>query len=78
MGWNSNVGMWSRVEGSPNDPNPNKPFAKLENPSLFDDDGKLNPAITVIGEYFHTVLEFHYKPVGQAQFICCVLDSPVH
>ncbi|KAL3853966.1 hypothetical protein ACJMK2_013267 [Sinanodonta woodiana] len=49
IGWNSTVGMWSRVEGTPNDPNPNKPFAKLETLSMFDEHGKLNPSITVIG-----------------------------
>ncbi|XP_064598063.1 mannose-1-phosphate guanyltransferase alpha-A-like isoform X2 [Liolophura sinensis] len=49
VGWNSVVGVWTRVEGTPNDPNPNKPFAKLEIPELFTDDGRLNPSITVIG-----------------------------
>ncbi|XP_055959341.1 mannose-1-phosphate guanyltransferase alpha-B isoform X1 [Patella vulgata] len=49
VGWHSTIGVWSRVEGTPNDPNPNKPFAKLEIPSMFTTDGKLNPSITVIG-----------------------------
>ncbi|XP_046376616.1 mannose-1-phosphate guanylyltransferase regulatory subunit alpha-A-like isoform X2 [Haliotis cracherodii] len=49
VGWHSTVGVWSRVEGTPNDPNPNKPFAKLQIPSMFTVDGKLNPSITVIG-----------------------------
>ncbi|XP_059167206.1 mannose-1-phosphate guanyltransferase alpha-B-like isoform X2 [Physella acuta] len=49
VGWQSTVGVWTRVEGTPNDPNPNKPFAKLEIPCMFSDDGKLNPSITVIG-----------------------------
>lgn len=49
IGWHSTVGMWSRIEGTPNDPNPNKPFAKLDILDLFNKDGKLNPAITVIG-----------------------------
>lgn len=49
IGWNSQIGMWTRVEGTPNDPNPNKPFAKLETLSMFSNDGKLNPSITVIG-----------------------------
>ena len=44
------VGEWTRVEGTPNDPNPNKPFAKLDVQSLFNSDGRLNPSITVIGE----------------------------
>ena len=38
------------MEGTPNDPNPNKPFAKLETLSMFSNDGKLNPSITVIGK----------------------------
>ncbi|XP_051165429.1 mannose-1-phosphate guanyltransferase alpha-A [Leptopilina boulardi] len=42
------VGEWARVEGTPCDPNPNKPFAKMENPPLFNDNGKLNPAITIL------------------------------
>lgn len=49
IGWGSTVGFWARVEGTPNDPNPNKPFAKLEIPSMFSEDGRLNPSITVIG-----------------------------
>uniref|UniRef100_T1IPH8 Uncharacterized protein n=1 Tax=Strigamia maritima TaxID=126957 RepID=T1IPH8_STRMM len=49
VGWNSVVGAWSRVEGTPCDPNPNKPFAKMENVALFNSDGRLNPSITVLG-----------------------------
>ena len=49
IGWNATVGSWTRVEGTPNDPNPNKPFAKIEVTSIFTADGKLNPSITVIG-----------------------------
>ncbi|KAL5005613.1 hypothetical protein ScPMuIL_016771 [Solemya velum] len=49
IGYNSGIGAWTRIEGTPNDPNPNKPFAKLEIPSMFTTDGKLNPSITVIG-----------------------------
>ena len=49
MGWDTVVGPWTRVEGTPNDPNPNKPFAKLESQGLFNNDGRLNPSITVIG-----------------------------
>ncbi|XP_076455642.1 mannose-1-phosphate guanylyltransferase regulatory subunit alpha-A-like isoform X1 [Babylonia areolata] len=51
IGWHSTVGFWTRVEGTPNDPNPNKPFAKLEIPSMFTEDGRLNPSITVIGSH---------------------------
>ncbi|KAK3082846.1 hypothetical protein FSP39_006934 [Pinctada imbricata] len=49
IGWNATIGAWTRVEGTPNDPNPNKPFAKVEVKSTFTNDGKLNPSITVIG-----------------------------
>ena len=50
IGWNATVGSWTRVEGTPNDPSPNKPFAKIEVTSIFTTDGKLNPSITVIGK----------------------------
>jgi len=49
VGWNSSVGSWSRVEGTPDDPNPNKPFAKMENNPLFNVSGQLNPSITILG-----------------------------
>jgi len=49
IGWNSSVGAWSRVEGTPDDPNPNKPFAKMENSPLFNCSGQLNPSITILG-----------------------------
>ena len=49
VGWNSSVGSWSRVEGTPEDPNPNKPFAKMENNPLFNINGQLNPSITILG-----------------------------
>jgi len=49
IGWNSTVGIWSRVEGTPSGPNPNMPFAKLESKPLFNTDGRLNPSITILG-----------------------------
>uniref|UniRef100_A0A0A1XMV2 Mannose-1-phosphate guanyltransferase alpha-A n=1 Tax=Zeugodacus cucurbitae TaxID=28588 RepID=A0A0A1XMV2_ZEUCU len=49
VGRGSIIGQWSRVEGTPSDPDPNKPFAKMENPPLFNKEGKLNPSITVLG-----------------------------
>lgn len=49
LGRHSCVGSWSRVEGTPCDPNPNKPFAKMENVPLFNSDGRLNPSITILG-----------------------------
>ncbi|XP_063218367.1 mannose-1-phosphate guanyltransferase alpha-A [Bacillus rossius redtenbacheri] len=45
----SRVGRWARVEGTPCDPNPNKPFAKMDNRALFNRDGRLNPSITILG-----------------------------
>jgi len=49
IGKDSKVGDWCRVEGTPNDPNPNKPFAKMDNTALFNQEGKLNPSITIVG-----------------------------
>lgn len=49
VGRGSQIGMWARVEGTPSDPDPNKPFAKMENPPLFNNDGRLNPSITILG-----------------------------
>jgi len=49
VGSNSEIGCWTRVEGTPCDPNPDKPFAKMENAPLFNDDGRLNPSITILG-----------------------------
>jgi len=58
IGTGTSVGEWSRVEGTPCDPNPNKPFAKMENLPLFNVNGKLNPSITILGKeikYIRTV-----------------------
>jgi len=49
VGSNSEIGCWTRVEGTPCDPNPDKPFAKMENAPLFNDAGRLNPSITILG-----------------------------
>lgn len=54
VGRNSRIGKWTRVEGTPSDPDPNKPFAKMENPSLFNNDGRLNPSITILGMNLYT------------------------
>ena len=50
IGWNCSIGVWSRVEGSRCDPNPNEEFAKPDGESLFGNNGKLTPSITVLGE----------------------------
>ncbi|XP_022111841.1 mannose-1-phosphate guanyltransferase alpha-A-like isoform X1 [Acanthaster planci] len=49
VGWNSVVGAWSRVEGTPKGPNPNDKFAKMDSDNLFDDHGRLTPSITILG-----------------------------
>ncbi|XP_076858280.1 mannose-1-phosphate guanylyltransferase regulatory subunit alpha-A isoform X4 [Brachyhypopomus gauderio] len=48
VGWDSTVGKWARVEGTPSDPNPNDPYAKIDSETLFRD-GKLTPSITILG-----------------------------
>ncbi|XP_043987477.1 mannose-1-phosphate guanyltransferase alpha-A isoform X1 [Gambusia affinis] len=48
VGWDSTIGKWARVEGTPSDPNPNDPFAKIDSETLFRD-GKLTPSITILG-----------------------------
>lgn len=49
VGWNCVIGSWVRVEGTPSEPDPNQKFAKVQNPPLFNPNGKLNPSITVLG-----------------------------
>ncbi|KAL4608989.1 mannose-1-phosphate guanyltransferase alpha [Arapaima gigas] len=48
VGWDSTIGRWARVEGTPSDPNPNDPYAKIDSETLFRD-GKLTPSITILG-----------------------------
>lgn len=50
IGWNCSIGMWSRVEGSRCDPNPNEEFSRPDGESLFGNDGKLTPSITILGK----------------------------
>ncbi|KAK0426253.1 hypothetical protein QR680_009608 [Steinernema hermaphroditum] len=57
VGWRSVVGCWARVEGSPIAPNPNIPFAKLDNKPLFNTDGRLNPSLTILGSDVHVPRE---------------------
>ena len=49
IGWECDIGSWSRVEGYPSDPNPNDPHAHVPKESLFKTDGRLNPSITILG-----------------------------
>uniref|UniRef100_A0A183ETY9 NTP_transferase domain-containing protein n=1 Tax=Gongylonema pulchrum TaxID=637853 RepID=A0A183ETY9_9BILA len=57
IGWRSVVGAWARVEGTPVSPNPNIPFAKLDNKPLFNIDGRLNPSLTILGSDVHVPAE---------------------
>lgn len=57
IGYNTVIGCWTRVEGTPSDPNPDKAFAKMENQTLFNQDGKLNPSITVLGMFPSTITD---------------------
>lgn len=50
VGWDSTIGKWARVEGTPSDPNPNDPYAKIDSETLFRD-GKLTPSITILGKW---------------------------
>ncbi|VDK86664.1 unnamed protein product [Litomosoides sigmodontis] len=57
IGWRSVVGAWARIEGTPISPNPNIPFAKLDNKPLFNADGRLNPSLTILGSDVHVLAE---------------------
>ncbi|KAL3997599.1 Nucleotidyl transferase family protein [Acanthocheilonema viteae] len=57
IGWRSVVGAWTRIEGTPISPNPNIPFAKLDNKPLFNIDGRLNPSLTILGSDVHVLAE---------------------
>lgn len=54
VGWDSTIGKWARVEGTPSDPNPNDPYAKMDSETLFRE-GKLTPSITILGKPFLTL-----------------------
>ncbi|XP_066916278.1 mannose-1-phosphate guanyltransferase alpha-A-like [Clytia hemisphaerica] len=49
IGWRCLVGAWSRIEGTPHEPNPNFAHALVTNESLFHADGHLIPSVTVLG-----------------------------
>ena len=63
IGWNSEIGKWCRIEGTPPAVNPgknrahkssnihqDKPFARLESDRLFDSSGRLIPSSTILGK----------------------------
>ena len=59
IGWDCILGAWSRVEGYPCDPNPNDPLANVSSESLFNEEGRLNPSITILGEFVQPFLLMH-------------------
>ena len=58
IGWDCVLGAWSRIEGYPCDPNPNDPLARVTSESLFNEKGKLNPSITILGVSLQQFLLF--------------------
>lgn len=60
VGWESTIGKWSRVEGTPSDPNPNDPYAKIDSETLFRD-GKLTPSITILGKFSVIINMWYYR-----------------
>lgn len=66
VGWDSTIGKWARVEGTPSDPNPNDPFAKMDSETLFRD-GKLTPSITILGKP-------HWMSLFYCSYIIVVCD----
>ncbi|EGD75451.1 hypothetical protein PTSG_06524 [Salpingoeca rosetta] len=50
IGWSSVVRAWSRVEGSPVGADPNNPSTHIMQKALFNQEGKLEPNISVLGE----------------------------
>lgn len=49
VGGGTKIGSWSRIEGTPTSINANNPNAHISNPPMFNEEGKLNPNITVLG-----------------------------
>lgn len=70
------IGAWTRVEGTPNDPNPNKPFAKMDNPPLFNSDGRLNPSVTILGRFSYPIhFQKFAKKISVLLMICTSKDT---
>ncbi|TSL16107.1 Mannose-1-phosphate guanyltransferase alpha-A [Bagarius yarrelli] len=63
IGWDSTIGKWARVEGTPSDPNPNDPYAKIDSETLFRD-GKLTPSITILDYQSHQIRSGNNKQVN--------------
>ena len=62
-GSNSHIGCWARVEGTPPDLNADKPFAKMQNTPLFNNEGRLNPSITILGKILSQFNSFNSMEV---------------
>uniref|UniRef100_A0A8C0S1I4 GDP-mannose pyrophosphorylase A n=1 Tax=Canis lupus familiaris TaxID=9615 RepID=A0A8C0S1I4_CANLF len=79
VGWGSTVGRWARVEGTPNDPNPNDPRAHMDSESLFKD-GKLLPAITILGTTSQGTgtPQVMASPCGGCPRVCTRTHARVH
>ena len=74
IGWDCVLGAWSRIEGYPSDLNPNDPIARIPSESLFNLDGRLNPSITILGEYYFAVDAGTYMCVWCFPE-CCIYDA---
>lgn len=72
VGWDSTIGKWARVEGTPSDPNPNDPYAKIDSETLFRD-GKLTPSITILGKHALTVIETFIPLIIFEYSLCAAL-----
>ena len=60
IGWESNIGCWSRVEGTLPKINPNMPHARVESDRLFDDKGRFIPQCSVLGRGVKGILVSHW------------------
>jgi mannose-1-phosphate guanylyltransferase len=49
VGWHSQIGEWTRVEGTATKLDPDAPHATTDNFDLFDGKGKLRPSVTILG-----------------------------
>ena len=65
IGWESNIGCWSRVEGTLPKINPNMPHARVESDRLFDDKGRFIPQCSVLGRGVKGNLVSHW-PTNQS------------
>ncbi|KPJ19740.1 Mannose-1-phosphate guanyltransferase alpha-A [Papilio machaon] len=76
VGQDASVGEWSVEGGTPSDPDPNKPFAKMDNRPLFNTDGRLNPSITILGVKTHSSSAGCSPHAGLGGGSWCVTRAP--